>query len=276
VRNIWESSLYPLTLPALRSLILVSAGEDYVGACAPPYNTPSPIEGLPDDLPPPTVRVIAALSEIDPQARAQLFATATRLPGVLTAVGMPDLHPGSSAGFPVGATIVSHPLVIYPPLIGGDIGCGLALYRTHIRAPAEGQAGLPASRKLAGKTERVSVKTWLNDARVSENSISHPAFQIIMQAWVPLEEAIISLSFKPCMIYGTCKSLLTVITPFSDPKSLDLNNPLPPWLLIPYHSFFWSIVVLEVWVKASLPRLNRKPRGERSRLWRELPSLMLT
>src|SRR5439155_1749222 len=38
----------------------------------------------------------------------------------------PDLHPGK--GVPVGAAIVTDD-VIYPHLIGGDIGCGMSLFK---------------------------------------------------------------------------------------------------------------------------------------------------
>jgi len=44
-------------------------------------------------------------------------------------VGMPDLHPGR--GYPVGAAFFSTE-VIYPALVGNDIGCGMALWQTDI------------------------------------------------------------------------------------------------------------------------------------------------
>ena len=58
----------------------------------------------------------------------QLYATA-KLDGVRHAVGFPDLHPGK--GTPVGAAFVTEG-VIYPHLIGGDIGCGMALFKTDL------------------------------------------------------------------------------------------------------------------------------------------------
>ncbi len=45
-----------------------------------------------------------------------------RLPGMVRAVGMPDLHPGK--GSPVGASFLARG-VVYPHLIGNDIGCGM-------------------------------------------------------------------------------------------------------------------------------------------------------
>src|SRR5262245_45256287 len=73
------------------------------------------------------VRLVAsARSWIEAEALRQLLAAA-RLPGVRHAVGLPDLHPGKFS--PVGAAFVAAG-VIYPHLIGGDIGCGMALFTT--------------------------------------------------------------------------------------------------------------------------------------------------
>lgn len=75
------------------------------------------------------VRLIASpKSWIEGEAVRQLFATA-KLEGMIHAVGMPDLHPGKGA--PVGAAFVSDG-VIYPHLIGGGIGCGMALFKTDL------------------------------------------------------------------------------------------------------------------------------------------------
>ncbi len=75
------------------------------------------------------VRLFAsAQSWIEGEAVRQLYATA-KLDGVHRAVGFPDLHPGK--GTPVGAAFVTEG-VIYPHLIGGDIGCGMALFKTDL------------------------------------------------------------------------------------------------------------------------------------------------
>lgn len=50
------------------------------------------------------------------------------MPGVLRTIGLPDLHPGKT---PVGCTIITEN-IIYPHLIGNDIGCGMSLYITDI------------------------------------------------------------------------------------------------------------------------------------------------
>jgi len=75
------------------------------------------------------VRLFAsAQSWIEGEAVRQLYATA-KLDGVRLAVGFPDLHPGK--GTPVGAAFVTEG-VIYPHLIGGDIGCGMTLFKTDL------------------------------------------------------------------------------------------------------------------------------------------------
>src|SRR6266700_4238101 len=79
--------------------------------------------------PAPAVRLFAsAQSWIEGEAVRQLYATA-KLDGVHRAVGFPDLHPGK--GTPIGAAFVTDG-VIYPHLIGGDIGCGMALFKTDL------------------------------------------------------------------------------------------------------------------------------------------------
>ena len=76
-----------------------------------------------------SVRVIASpKSWIEGEALRQLYATA-KLDGMRQAVGFPDLHPGR--GTPVGAAFVTDS-VIYPHLIGGDIGCGMSLHKTDL------------------------------------------------------------------------------------------------------------------------------------------------
>ena len=73
------------------------------------------------------VRLFASSrSWIAGEALRQFYAAAN-LEGVRIAAGFPDLHPGS--GTPVGAAFVTES-VIYPHLIGSDIGCGMALFKT--------------------------------------------------------------------------------------------------------------------------------------------------
>lgn len=69
-------------------------------------------------------------SWIEGDAIRQLEITAS-LPGMTRAVGLPDLHPGK--GIPIGAAFLSKG-VIYPHLVGNDIGCGMGLWQTDIAA----------------------------------------------------------------------------------------------------------------------------------------------
>lgn len=76
------------------------------------------------------VRVIASKdSWIEGEAERQLQKT-SELDGVECCVGLPDLHPGR--GNPVGAVYLIKG-IIYPSLIGNDVGCGVSLFRTGIR-----------------------------------------------------------------------------------------------------------------------------------------------
>jgi release factor H-coupled RctB family protein len=76
-----------------------------------------------------TVRLFASSkSWIEGEAVRQLNATA-QLEGMTLAVGFPDLHPGKYTAN--GAAFVSEG-VIYPHLIGNDIGCGMALFATDL------------------------------------------------------------------------------------------------------------------------------------------------
>jgi release factor H-coupled RctB family protein len=75
------------------------------------------------------VRLLAsARMWIDSEGIRQLYASA-ELPGLRLAVGLPDLHPGK--GPPVGAAFVTNG-IIYPHLIGNDVGCGMTLFQTDL------------------------------------------------------------------------------------------------------------------------------------------------
>lgn len=81
-----------------------------------------------------SIRIIASEQNwIESEAVEQLSRTAA-LPGIFAAVGMPDLHPGN--GIPVGAVFASRG-IIYPHLVGSDIGCGMSFWQTKL---AEGKA----------------------------------------------------------------------------------------------------------------------------------------
>ncbi len=61
---------------------------------------------------------------LETSAVDQLTKTA-ELPGMCCGVGMPDLHPGK--GQPIGAAFIGKD-VIYPHLVGSDIGCGMGVW----------------------------------------------------------------------------------------------------------------------------------------------------
>ncbi len=66
---------------------------------------------------------------IESLAVEQLEKTA-KLPGMLAAVGMPDLHPGKDT--PIGAVFATQNM-LYPHLVGRDIGCGMSLWQTELK-----------------------------------------------------------------------------------------------------------------------------------------------
>ncbi|MFI1995004.1 RNA ligase RtcB family protein [Actinoplanes sp. NPDC020271] len=53
------------------------------------------------------------------------------LPGMRHVAGLPDLHPGKGA--PIGAAMTSS--VLYPFLVGSDIGCGVAVFPFRLKRP---------------------------------------------------------------------------------------------------------------------------------------------
>lgn len=76
-----------------------------------------------------SIRIIASdVGRMDPLALDQLAQTA-QLKGIARVVGLPDLHAGR--GIAVGAAFWS-PDMIFPHLVGSDIGCGMALWETGV------------------------------------------------------------------------------------------------------------------------------------------------
>jgi release factor H-coupled RctB family protein len=67
-------------------------------------------------------------SWIESDAVAQCHQVAA-LDGMLHVAGMPDLHPGKGA--PIGAAMAS--TVLYPFLVGSDIGCGIAVFPVKLK-----------------------------------------------------------------------------------------------------------------------------------------------
>ncbi|MCJ1317135.1 hypothetical protein MMC15_002457 [Xylographa vitiligo] len=130
-------------------VLLVSLGEDFVGArkeeLLPDSDITKDLESLTLGNP---VYIMGNKAYIDPLSITQMETTARTLPGIIHAVGQPDLHPGTK--FPIGAVFVSQGW-IHPPLIGGDIGCGMAWYKTKLSASqVEGDKGRKVAEKLRG------------------------------------------------------------------------------------------------------------------------------
>lgn len=103
-----------------RATLFVSSGEPCVIKTAPATGTRKTADAK--------LVVIANESLVDATAIEQLNYVAN-LPGVVLAVGLPDLHAGASC--PIGATIATNGL-IYPSLVGSDIGCGMLLVETSL------------------------------------------------------------------------------------------------------------------------------------------------
>jgi release factor H-coupled RctB family protein len=82
----------------------------------------------------------APTSWIESDAVAQCHQVAA-LDGMIHVAAMPDLHPGKGA--PIGAAMAS--TVLYPFLVGSDIGCGIAVFPIKLKnpVPAELAARFP-------------------------------------------------------------------------------------------------------------------------------------
>jgi len=92
--------------------------------------TDTPASAAPAALAPSVQIIASSRTWIEGEAVAQLQATA-KLPGMRAAFGMPDLHPGK--GSPIGAAFISAGR-FYPHLVGNDIGCGMGLWSTDLKA----------------------------------------------------------------------------------------------------------------------------------------------
>jgi release factor H-coupled RctB family protein len=71
-----------------------------------------------------TVTVFASPTSWIESAAVEQCHQVAALDGMVRVAGMPDLHPGK--GGPIGAAMTSS--VLYPFLVGSDIGCGIAVF----------------------------------------------------------------------------------------------------------------------------------------------------
>ena len=154
------------------AILLVSAGEEYIGKVDEANLSllaSEDFEASSEDIQrltykEPTIHNLASSSFVDLSAIKQLQVTAQTLPGIVYAVAQPDLHPGTK--FPIGAVFVSQGWV-HPPLIGGDIGCGMAWYRTSLSPEqVEGDKARKVTERLRGLEgtwrTREMREVWLN------------------------------------------------------------------------------------------------------------------
>ncbi|KAF7338230.1 tRNA-splicing ligase RtcB [Mycena venus] len=147
------------SFPELVSQVWVGKGEPY---CGPPGIVHASASAFDSEL-----HLISGKSFLDDKAIEQL-KNVGRLPGVVLAVGLPDLHPGSR--FPIGCAIAAEG--IYPALIGSDVGCGIALYELSARPKsALNPAKLASALRGLDDPWSGSVSAWLSNygiTRVSE------------------------------------------------------------------------------------------------------------
>jgi release factor H-coupled RctB family protein len=115
--------------------------------------------------------VIAASDLWIEGAAVQQLVKTSQLPGMVRAVGMPDLHPGR--GYPIGATFFSSER-FYPALVGGDIGCGVTVWNTEI----------PASKYKLDKLDRIvgNLDEEISKSEMSTILSAYPALSPLMDA----------------------------------------------------------------------------------------------
>ncbi len=114
----------------------------------------------------PKIRLLASdRSWIEGEAMRQLQQTA-RLDGMLAAVGLPDLHPGK--GGPVGAAFLSRQM-IYPYIIGSDVGCGIGLWQTSLKTGKVKRDRWAGRLKDLGQPWQGDLQGWLRDWKIASS-----------------------------------------------------------------------------------------------------------
>ncbi|CAF1005439.1 unnamed protein product [Adineta steineri] len=109
-----------------------------------------------------SVQVIANRTLVEQEAIDQLKNVARIYPHVKHIWGMPDLHVGQAT--PIGCVVATEPSVVYPELIGSDIGCGMSFVRTSLRLVYEDD-----DRKLSKWTKQLQgLDDYLPKERIDE------------------------------------------------------------------------------------------------------------
>lgn len=104
----------------------------------------------------PEIKICAINSYISDDAIRQLKAL-KKLNDVTHIFGMPDLHAGP--GCPIGAVTITKN-IIYPHLIGEDIGCGMSLIKTDMEADDYNQ------KKLLRLSQELNINGPYNDKKI--------------------------------------------------------------------------------------------------------------
>ncbi|XP_002984977.2 uncharacterized protein LOC9649069 [Selaginella moellendorffii] len=152
----------PATLSRVANdaVVLVSAGEGFVGG-----GNLSSKDG--DQAPAAAVSVVHSserfLEDFVERLAINQLEQVARLPGVV----MPDLHP--SDHYPIGAAIESEEC-IYPVLIGGDVGCGMALFQTTLSSSTRPKRICDKLQGIEGRWKDGSVSEWLAKNGISGSS----------------------------------------------------------------------------------------------------------
>ncbi|KAK9766985.1 hypothetical protein K7432_003533 [Basidiobolus ranarum] len=143
------------------SLIYVSCGEGFVGTISKPASSVAQSNILDDQMTErkesASITVLARSSYVDPESIIQLNKTAL-LPGMQQVIGQPDLHPGNL--YPIGASFITHKY-IYPALIGNDIGCGMAFYKTKLSSNIKPQKIVDRLHGIEGRWQEGDPQSFL-------------------------------------------------------------------------------------------------------------------
>lgn len=97
------------------------------------------------------------------------FKRVMNFPAIMRGAAFPDLHPGR--GVPVGAAFLSRD-IIYPALIGNDIGCGMTLFNTTAREHKFKKDKL--FRRLGDDVENTLKQSALEISAQIKNSVDDP------------------------------------------------------------------------------------------------------
>jgi release factor H-coupled RctB family protein len=111
--------------------------------------------------------IYAVHSYIPDGAVSQLFNLTDHYSEITHLFGMPDLHQGKRC--PIGAVVITKNGEVHPDLVGEDIGCGMALYRTD----------KIVARTTERQLETVSKRLYLEGSVLSDLSAlsNYPGFE---------------------------------------------------------------------------------------------------